>query len=266
MDKRIAIAGGVLVALIGGAVFAVQKQEQQFAGDDPDAADVSEVELPEIDKDSVTELEITRPADEEGGEAQTVRIVKVDDTWRVVEPVEAEADENAVTTALDKLSELEVGGVAATKAANHDRLEVSEANGIRVAVKAGSETVATLWVGAYRGRSTMVRPDGSEVVAAVSGSIKYAFNKELKDWRNRRVLDEEPAKVVAIRFESENGNYAFHRNESDEWVGDEGQDEIERFASAKVQSLVFQHCSHARDQLRRTAGGCRRSRRHRRQR
>ena len=122
-------------------------------------------------------------------------------------PVDAETDESAISTALDKLGEMDVTGIAASREENYELLEVDD-SGIQVTVHQGDETVELI-IGAYRGRNTMVRVAGEPSVFQVAGSIKYAFNKELKDCRNRRVLAVQADRVRRIHFESENGDYTF---------------------------------------------------------
>lgn len=220
--------------LAGGATYVIVKRSGE---EETQVAEQDLPTLPEIDRDAVTALVITRPAPE-GGAAETVRLEKRGETWHVVAPVEAVADSNAVDTALSRLDELEVTGIAATNPDNHERLEVSDAKAIRVEVMAGEDTVITLLVGAYRGRSTMARLLDDDRVIALKGSIKFAFNKALKDWRDKRILDEAAEEVVAVRFESTNGTFSFARNAEGAWVQAEGEAPIERFGSTKVQSLV----------------------------
>ncbi len=241
-NKKIIIAAAVFLGLLGVTFAMTSKQDEQLtateSNDDPT--------IPTLEREAIASLEITRPG-EDGAEATTVRLEKRGDLWWVTSPVEAEADQNAVGTALDKLEQLEVNGTAATRAANHERLEVDAAHGVRVVVGGSDGAIADLWIGAYRGQNTMVRLEGEERVATVSGSIKYAFNKELKDWRNRRVVDEAPDRVIAVEFASDAGTFAFHRGEDNEWAqnetveGPEGPvpfEAIERFGSNKVQSLI----------------------------
>ena len=232
MNNRLMVAAVAFLALLGGLIYVVN---QRADDDAPDSESTEVPELPEISRDAITSVTITRPGD--GDEPETVTLGKVGDVWRVTAPIDADADETAIDTVLDKLSELEVQGIAATNPENHERLEVAD-NGIRVEVKAGDEVIANLIIGAYRSRNTMVRVEGQDTVVTVRGSIKYAFNKELKDWRNRRVANEDPADVVAARFESENGVFEFLRNAESEWVQAEGAEEIERFGPTKVQSIV----------------------------
>ncbi len=233
-NNRLVIAGVVFVALLGAAIYVVKQRSVDDAGGD----EAPLPELPTIDDTDVTELEISRPGNGEDAERETVRLVRQGDEWRVASPLDAVADQEAVRTALTKLEELEVRGVAATNPENHARLEVDETKGIKVVVKGSDATLATLWIGAYRNRNTMVRLDGDDTVVSVAGSIKFAFNKELKNWRNRRVVNVEPTRVRQVRFESDNGRWEFVRNNDDEWAPAEGQEEIERFGPSKVQSVV----------------------------
>lgn len=240
-NKKLIGAAVTFLALLGIAIYVVwerDKSNEEVVAETP--------ELPAIEQDAITALVITRPAEEEGAEPVPIRMEKQGDAWRVVSPVDAEADQSAIDTALEKLAELEVTGLAAENASSHETLQVDAGNGIKVEVFAGSDSVAALWVGAFRSRSTMVRVDGQDQVVTVRGSIRYAFNKELKDWRNRRVLDEDPADVVAVRFQSDNGVFDFARNASEEWEQREPEGvelaepyaPIERFGPTKVQSVV----------------------------
>lgn len=221
--------------LAGGATYVIVKRSGE---EETQVAEQNLPELPEIERAAITELEITRPAQEEGGSPETVTLQKRGESWFVTAPLEAEADASAIDTALSRLEELAISGVAATNPDNHERLEVSNDKAIRVVARAGEREVIALLVGAYRGRSTMARLGDDERVLALRGSIKFAFNKALKDWRNKKILDEAASEVVAIRFENENGTYAFSRDGEGAWAQAESDSPIERFGSTKVQSLV----------------------------
>ena len=232
--NRVIIGVVVLVVLAGLTVWAFRSQPSDTPEDDGDEA---AVELPDIDKAEITSLEVRRPAADDQP-AETIRLEKRGEAWWVVEPVEAEADQTVVDTALDKLDELEVDRVAATNAENHARLEVDAEHAVRVIAKGGDETLLDVYLGSFGGGATMVRREGEDVVLAVDGSLKFAFNKPVKDWRNRRVLDVSPTDVTRVAFETTDGTWRFERNAEDEWTGVEGQAEIESFSSAKVQSAV----------------------------
>jgi hypothetical protein len=167
--------------------------------------------LPDIDEDDVTALDLTRPGTD-GGEAEHVRLERHDGVWHVVDPITALADPSALDTALDKLDELEVAGIAASHASHHEELEVDDAHGVRVVVHGADDAVvADLLIGAFRGGNTMVRVSGQDQVVTVRGSIRFAFSRDLKDWRNRSVLDLEADDVRQIAFTGPNGTFRFAR-------------------------------------------------------
>jgi hypothetical protein len=203
--NRIFIASVVLVLIGGLAIWAVQSR----TGDSPQrAGDVPEG-FPDVDREAIAVLEITRPEDE----GMAVRLERGEDgTWRLTAPIEAPADQGAVSTALDKLDEMDVASIAASNAQFHERLEVDTEHGVHVVARdQEGETLADVWIGAFRSGNTMVRVEGQDVVAGVRGSIKFAFNKELRDWRDRSMLALEADDVREAAFVGPNGTFRFVR-------------------------------------------------------
>jgi len=154
--------------------------------------------------------------------------------------LEAVASSTTVGTALDKLADLEVTGRAASNAEHHEQLEVDEEHGIHVVARAGDETVVDLWIGAFRAGNTMVRVDGQDEVLMVRGSIKFAFNKPVRDWRDRTITDETADDVIAVSFRNEHGAFDFEKGD-DGWAqvlpeeapeGEEPPEPIEEFDSS----------------------------------
>ncbi len=245
MQNKLLIAGAVLAALIGAGVFMMNQRKASDAGE----GESNEVSAPEFDRDAITRLAITRPATDER-EAQEIILEKGESGWRLTAPLEAEVDPDTVDRALDRLAEFNITGIAARNPDNFERLEVDDAQAVRVEVGAGSETVATLFLGVYRSRNTMVRIDDGEQVLTAEGSIKHVFDKGVDDWRNKKIVAHSAADIRAIRFElpaeeAAEGEeptgptrFAFERNAEDEWVPVAGQAEIENFSASKVQSIV----------------------------
>ncbi len=225
--NRLPLAVVLLVLLGGGTVLALRSRDSESGSSGATAA-----ELPTIERDAITALEITRPG------APTVRLVRNGDEWQLAAPLESPVEQSTVNTALDKLSSLEARGVAATRAANHAALEVDPEHAIHVVAFGGDDELANLWIGSMRSANTMVRVDGEDAVIAARGSIKYAFDKEVKEWRDRRILQEEPAHVRAIAFDFGEQHLRFERGADDAWTQAAGQAPIERFSASKVQSIV----------------------------
>jgi hypothetical protein len=220
---RTLIAGGVLLALVGATIYIVRGESG-----DTQVEDEALPTLPELTRDSIDAITITRPG--EDGEEEPIVLTRVDDAWRVTSPVNSATAESAIDAVLDKLTDLEVVGVATRNPSFHERLEVDEAQGVRVQVTAGGEAVLDFRLGAYRSSTTMLRLEGEDAVLQMRGSIKFAFNKPLRDWRDRTVTDLAVNDLTAIEFVNENGTFRFRREAPDE--GDEGAEEEEASSPA----------------------------------
>lgn len=217
-----------LVALIGLAVAAY------FATRTPQPEPESRPDLTvirSVAKDRVDELEIRRP------DEPAIKLAKRDGRWRVIAPVEADADQSAIDTALDRLAELEVRGIAATRRETHDDLEITEAKGLRVIARGRGTILTELIIGAYRNGKTLTRRPQDATVFMIEGAIRYAFNKALKDWRDRGIVDVPVGDIVEVRFQNRHGVFSFVKRD-DEWAVADGATRVERFQPSKLTSLV----------------------------
>ena len=225
---RLLIAGFLFVGLVGTLVALQKQRTDEYA----DGAETDESPLPTLARDAITSVEIRRP------EQPAVRIDKREGVFRVALPVDAPADNSNVFCLLEKLVGLEFVSVASTSRNSHAQLEVDAAHSIHVIAKAGNNTVIDLHIGVYRGGNTMVRLEGSNDVLAVSGSIRFAFARELHEWRDRVVTDSAAGDVRTVSFASDQGTFSFERNNDGVWTPAAGQAAIPRFDAAKVDGLV----------------------------
>ena len=222
--NRVAIGAATFFLLLGLTLWSVNRRNKPPSGS-------LEVPSIELDEAAITALEITRPEDER------VVLSKAGDRWRVTEPLDAQADQGNVKTALNRLRDLEIARIVADRPENYERLQVDDANAVHVVVRAGEDTLAELKVGKYANGMTMLRLGERKEVYGASGSLRYAFDRELKVWRNRRVVEVEPATVESIRFDSGNGAFSFERQE-DGWKPIEGKKALGDFDPKTVTSLV----------------------------
>jgi hypothetical protein len=222
--NRVAIGALVFFVLLGLTAWAVNSRNRR-------PASAGEIPTIELDKAAITSLTITRPQD------GRVVLSKVDGSWQIIEPLEATADQNNVDSALNRLAELEIGRIVATKPDHYARLQVDEDNAVRVTVKAGDETLSELMVGKYGNGMTMVRIDDRSEVFGASGSLRYAFDRDLKAWRDRKVVSVKPEDVQAIRFEGPKGTFAFER-EGEAWAAREGHKALGDFDPKQVTGTV----------------------------
>jgi hypothetical protein len=224
--NKILIGFAVLAILLGVTLWQFNARDIE----DNHAPEVS-AKLPKIKKDDIDELSIAVP------EKPAMSLKKNGKDWKLVEPLASDADKSAVDAVLGKLDELEVTGVAATKPDNYAQLEVDDKKATHVIAKQGGKVVADLLIGAYRGGNTMVREKSAVNVATVKGSIKYVFDKELKDWRDRLVVEATADQIASVAFESPKGAFRFVR-EGTAWKQAPGEKALPNFDGAKVNSLV----------------------------
>lgn len=224
--NRIAIASLVFVALLGLVVWKAQQREAEIVAE-PDV----KVTLPAFKQGDIDELIFAAP------DRPRVRHVKEGNEWKLVEPLAAKSDQAAITTALGKLGELEITGVAATRKENQAKLEVDAKTGTRVTAKAGGKVVLDVWIGTYRAGNSMLRKEGEGVVAMVKGSIRFAFSKHLREWRDRSIVELATDKVQSLALSNPKGRLGFVKK-GDAWAQAPGEKAIARFDPDQVKSLV----------------------------
>ncbi len=229
MNNKILIALGALVVVAGLAIWQVNQR-----GDDSDAMaarkDAAST-LEELDDKAIEELEVHVP-----GEAPVI-VTKKGDSWRITAPYDAQPDVSTVQSALEKLADMTVRRVAASNPENHATLEVDEKAGIRVIARGGGKTLRDVVIGSFGGGEQMVRLHGEDPVFAVDQSLRWVFNKKLKDWRDKTITEETAANVVKIDFEQPDARWTFVKD-GDTWKQVEPKKPIEKFDSAKVDSMA----------------------------
>lgn len=224
--NKLSIAAVILVVLLGVTLFMLQSEQQS------DTGTVTErITLPKVAKDAIDAIEVSVP------KGESARLEKRGAVWWVVKPVQTEADQAVVDTALNKIAELEVTGTAATKEANHARLEVDDAQAIHVVAQGGGKTLIDFRLGTYRSGNTMVRESGKAPTATVKGSIKYAFERSVRDWRNRAIVKDDQAAFSEAVFESPKGTFKFVRD-GENWKQADGQAPIPEFDPSKARALI----------------------------
>lgn len=227
--NRLWVALGVLVVLVGLALTTNGGEEDTVATVEEDAP-----ELPDLSASEIDRMTIRRPEADE----PVIELAKEDGVWRLVKPVEAAVQASSVQDALDKLADLEVERVAARNPDNHERLEVTDEAGVHVVASQAGETLVSLVIGAYSGGETMVRLEGEDAVFAVNGSVKFAFDKPSKNWRDRRIADVPAADVQSIDFTYGDTRRTFVRDAAGQWAQGAGDAPIENFSASKVSSVV----------------------------
>ena len=227
-NNRLVIAIVVLAVLAGVLASQIRSHEPSTSLEKP------QVSLPELKRDEITKVEIDNPE-----KKLKVTLQKQDKDWKLTSPVDAKADSAAAEAVLDKLTDLKVANSVASRKESHAKLKVDAAQGIHVKAFAGDKTLVDFYLGDTKTTGTMVRKEGEDVVVAVRGSIRYAFDKELKYLRDRTITDADAASFKALSLTSSKGSFKFEKPEGGKWIQAKGEKPIKDFAESKVEGLVL---------------------------
>lgn len=162
-----------------------------------DADNETPAPYPAIDAEAITGIRIAGPA----GEIALSR--SPESGWRIIAPIEDDADASAVKAALAELARLEIGPEPVTESAEDwPQFEVAAAEVLTVELSATDDTFPALHIG--RGR--FVRIGNMSAVYEVFGFSRANLAADLRYWRDRTIFDIEPATVTSIEVIAENGN------------------------------------------------------------
>lgn len=226
-NNRLVIAIVVLAVLAG--VLASQLRSHQSSS----SLEKPKLTLPELKREEITKVEIDNPE-----KKLKVTLQKQDKDWMLSAPLSAKADSAAAEAVLDKLSDLKVAGDVAKSKDSHARLKVDAAQALHVKAFAGDKLLVDIYLGDTKSTGTMLRKEGEDVVIAAKGSIRYAFDKELKYLRDRTITDADPATFKAAALVSPKGSFKFEKPEGGKWAQAKGEKPIKDYAESKVDGLV----------------------------
>jgi hypothetical protein len=232
---------GTLIALGAFAVLLVlvlaTRESQVSVG-------VRKLELPRLDKEKVTALELTG--------ARNVTLRKEPEGWIVVDPARPDtkytADEGMVTSALDAVGEVRNLDFVTDRAERLAEYELDDAKGLKFKLVRGGASDVELVLGkAAKNGGTYLRKAGSNDVFVHRGRLDWAVRKELKDWRKRQVLALQPEELTQLVMRSKEGEAVTLKAGATpgEWSLAEGTQRPVgfRFSAAAAQQLAQQVAS-----------------------
>jgi len=218
-ETKLYVAAGVL-ALLGGA-FYMQKQAEKketlahtVAGAEKD---LPKVEFSEEAKGKVTKLVIEKPAKsaEDGGKAEpAVRhvLAKEGETWRLVEPLSALANQNNVDSALTNLTKVAVKERVASGTSAYEMYDLTDEKALHVQAYEGDKVVFELWTGKSGGRGQMARLAGQDGVFSLEGFSSYSYARDTKGWRDLKIVEIDTDAVTEVSVKGEAGEFLFNKS------------------------------------------------------
>ena len=192
MNRKTVIAGLVFAGLILATVLLLRSPEK---GSAPAAG--SSRPIAKIAGDGFDTLEVTK------GKAITT-LKRDGDAYKIVKPIAYAADKDAAKLAFESIAKIDFGNIVSDQKSRQGEFELGD-DSLRVAVKKGEQVLADLRVGKTTNQMTMVRVEGKNDVWAVSGIIKYQFDKDTAAWRDKTITHFEERDAEKLQVATKSG-------------------------------------------------------------
>jgi hypothetical protein len=191
MNRKTLLALGAFAVLSLIAFLALRAPDKgEQRGERP--RPMAKLKNTDFDTLEVTKSKITSVIRKEGGK------------FKVVAPTPYPADEGNAKQAFEAVEKMEFGDIVTDQKAKQSEFEVGD-DGLRVVVKNGNKPVGDLIIGKNLGAGTMVRVPGKDDVWQAAGSIKYSFDKNAADWRDKSITTFAAADVEKLEVRSKSG-------------------------------------------------------------
>jgi hypothetical protein len=213
-DKKLIIAVLVLAAL-GGAVFLQNKNkaaDAQAHSIEGIAQNLPKLSLSEEDVKKLDKVELTRPAEGDGGAQETIVLVKKgDEAWDVEKPVPSKGNASNVKSMLDDLKKIEAKELIDSSKDSYAKYKLTDQKALHAVFYAGKDVKFDAYFGEDGSRGQMTRVAGKDGVYAVKGYSSYSFNRDAKAWRDKTILTFEEKDVNKASLDNENGSFTFEK-------------------------------------------------------
>ncbi|MBI3194089.1 MAG: DUF4340 domain-containing protein [Ignavibacteriae bacterium] len=167
-----------------------------------------------------------------------IRFEKIKDRWKIIDPINTYADDEAIYGLLEGLAKFNLLGLISSNPQKQEMYEV-DAKGTSVTVTSDGNQTTTLIIGKLGQTSgqAYVRPASSGSVYLAKGLVPSLVGKSLSDWRQRTVVRVEPRmmKMLTVRA---GGERAVFKRDDKKWTSGGATVSAKRMKPA-VQQLSY---------------------------
>jgi hypothetical protein len=193
MNRKTLIAFGAFAVLSLIAFLKLREPDKGERQGDQPARPVARLKSTDFDTLEVTKAKATTVLKRDGAK------------FKVVSPTAYAADDSVAKLAFEAMEKLEFSSIVTEQKAKHAEFEVADDSALRVTAKSGNNVVADLLIGKPMGGGTMVRPVGKDEVWQANGSIKFNFDKNPADWRDKSITTFIGGEAETIDVKSKTG-------------------------------------------------------------
>jgi hypothetical protein len=231
------IAGVVVLAGLGGAIYMAQKKDKEIGNTTTSSADLPDIKAP----DDIDRVEV------QNGDKSDVTLEKKGDKWEVTKPVIAPANQTNVDSLVKNLKELKAKEVIAPTPTEDSKkdYDFTKEKQIHVMAWKGADKKVDLTLGATGARGQMAIVDGKQPIYAISGYSSYLYTRDVKGFRDTDILkfDDGTANSLVLEKKSTDDKVKTptilsFTKDGDHWAGTVNGKPIERFDEDKVKDAL----------------------------
>jgi hypothetical protein len=242
-ETKLYVALGVL-GVLGGGLYLQNKKEAENAARytlSGQAAALPKIDIKEEDIKAIDKIVLNK-AGEDGGAPVEIELARTGETWKLVKPVDAKANEPNVKSLLENLKTLKVTEQIDASTSNYAKYGLSDDKGLHAVFSKGSGVVLDARFGDNGGRGQMTRVAGKDGVYAVKGYSSYLYARDAKGWRDLALFKFEENDVTAATIDNEHGSFSFTKD-GEAWKAKFSKpkgtaEAIKNFDESKVKDFV----------------------------
>jgi len=229
MSQSKIIAGVVVLAGLGGAIYYAKTKDEKIGTSSTTCADLPDLKAPD-DLDKVTIA---------NGEKTEIVLEKKGDKWVMTKPVEAPTNQTNVDQVVKNLKDLKAKEVIVAQPSDDAKKDYDfvPAKAVHVIAHKGGDKKVDLTFGSSGLRGQMVMVDGKPGIYAVTGYSSYLYTREPKGFRETEIFKFDDQNANGLVIEKKDGTFSFTK-EGDKWSGTYKGKAIDRFDPEKVKDAV----------------------------
>ncbi len=184
-NKTPLIMGGIFLLLVVVFLMTSLNPRERSKGAEP---------LFEGEKPDITKLEIVKP------DGSQIVVEEVDNIWKITEPMEYKASEEAVRQTNNTLLNMVVDGIISERTDARDRYEVSDSLGTRLMVYSAGEKVLDAIIGKNTVdlNHTYARMTGSDQISLWRGLLTSHVGRSVDEWRDKTIYSFNPDDILEV--------------------------------------------------------------------
>lgn len=172
-------------------------------------------------RESVQELVVLqRQGDEKSTQYRTLQFKKVGNDWNIVQPVEDLGEPGAVAAMVTTATTAKQDRVVDEKPVALEPYGLANPK-IKILVKKDSQSPSEeLWVGSDTpvGSSVYAKVAGKDTVYRAALTLRTTFDKEVSDYRNKKVMPFSRADVQEAEIRTPSESFILKLGEADKWI------------------------------------------------